>query len=105
MVYERTGRFQHDVKTRLLLKPVASEREYGRVFLGTATKYIPKDQVVPSSLKQVIKGYYKARKEKVYGEFHRKKRSELYHPPKTGITTYGSSRKYITFFKENYHVM
>ncbi len=77
-------------KTRLLLNPRVSEREYGRVFFGTATKYIPKDQVVPSSLKQEIKGYYQVGKEKVYEPFQRKQRSDLFYPPKTGISTYGS---------------
>jgi hypothetical protein len=77
-------------KTKLLLNPRASEREYGRVFFNTVIKYIPKDQVFPSSLKQEIKGYYKVGEEKVYGKFKRKPRSDLYYPPKTGITTYGS---------------
>ena len=49
-------------KTKLLLTPGASEREYGRVFFDTVTKYIPKDQVVPSSLKQVIKGLLSSRR-------------------------------------------
>jgi hypothetical protein len=77
-------------KTKLLLTPGASERQYGRVFFESVTRYISKDQVVPSSLKQEIKGYYQIGEEKVYGDFQRKKRSDLYYPPKTGITTYGS---------------
>lgn len=79
-------------KTKLLLTPGASERQYGRVFFGTVTKFIPRDQVVPSSLKQVVKGYYQVGEEKVYGDFKRKPRSDLYYPPKTGITTYGSKK-------------
>jgi hypothetical protein len=41
-------------------------------------------------LKQEIKGYYQVGEEKVYGTFQRKPRSDLFYPPKTGITTYGS---------------
>ena len=101
-------------KTKLLLTPRASERQYGRVFFGTTTKYIPKDQVVPSALKQVIKGFYLVGEDKVYGDFKRKPRSDLYQPPKTGITTYGSPRftykhtgtgilKLLTFEGQRYH--
>jgi hypothetical protein len=79
-------------KTVKLLNPRALERQYGKVFFGTETKYISKDKIVPSSLKQEVKGYYLDGENKVYDEFKRQPRSDLYYPPKTGVTTYGSEK-------------
>ena len=118
-----------------LLTPRATEREYGRVFFSTETRYIDQEDVCPTSLKQSIRGYYKepslkrafirlsqepgghyrAIEQKLFCTFKRKPRSDLYHPPLTGKTTYGRRKRFtyqhtgtgilkrLTFEVQRYH--
>jgi len=48
--------------------------------------------VVAPAVKQVIRGYYKAKGQKVFRPFVRKERSDLFYPPKTGTSTYKSKK-------------
>jgi hypothetical protein len=79
-------------KTIKLLSPWATRRHYGQVFFSTETRYISKDKIVPPAVKQQVQGYYKIDHIKIPVPFIPKPRSDIYHPPKTGITTYGSPK-------------
>jgi hypothetical protein len=72
-------------KTIKLLSPWAKQRQYGRVFFGTETKYISKEAIVPPAVKSQVRGYYKVSSDwKICVPFIPKQRSDIYYPPKTG---------------------
>jgi hypothetical protein len=80
-------------KVHKVLTPWAEQRQYGRVYFGTETRYIIKEKVLPPAVKDQVKGYYKDKKVKIFAPYKRTPRSVLYHPPKTGTSRY-RSRKY-----------
>ena len=75
-------------KVQKVLTPWAERRQYGRVFFGTETRYIGKEDRVPLSAILKVKGYYKRGDEKIFKPFVRQPRSDLFKSPKAGTTSY-----------------
>lgn len=79
-------------QVRKLLTPWAAQRQYGKVFFSTETRYIDKDKRLSPARKLNVEGYYKENGVKLFVPFVRQPRSNLFHPPKTGTTTYNSKK-------------